>query len=122
LADYRAGGGTVVFLDVSLEYAAERIGLDDSRPMIAGDTRARWRDLMVERRPVFDSLASFRVLTDAGSAADAAREIERRLRLARHARDAREEPAELNASAGRGQTWPTSHALGAITTRIGETS
>jgi shikimate kinase len=82
IAAYRSGGGLVVFLDVSLAFAAERVGLDDSRPMIAGDTRGRWMTLMAERRPVFDAVSDFRILTDGGTPQDAAMEIVRRLRLA----------------------------------------
>jgi shikimate kinase len=82
LAAYRARGGVIVYLDVSEAYAAARVGLDDSRPMISGDTRARWRELDHARRPVLQLVATFRVLTDAGAAVDAADEVERRLLLA----------------------------------------
>lgn len=64
LLDYRAGGGHVVFLDVSLTAAAPRVGLNTSRPLLVGNPRAQWRALMAARRPVYERLASQRVLTD----------------------------------------------------------
>ena len=64
LVDYRAGGGVVVFLDVSLTAAAPRVGFNTSRPLLVGNPRARWRELMDARRPVYERLASERVLTD----------------------------------------------------------
>jgi shikimate kinase len=79
---YRERGGTVVFLDVSFPYAVERIAKDGSRPMIAGDMRRRWVQLMEQRRPVLEAVSCLRVLTDACGPDDAAAEIVRRLRLA----------------------------------------
>lgn len=81
LAAYREAGGTVVFLDVSAGFAAQRVGSGTSRPMLAGDPLQRWVDLMVARRPVYESVSSLRVLTDGVTPAEAARELERRLRL-----------------------------------------
>ncbi len=85
LAGYAAGGGVVVFLDVSIEFAAPRVGLDESRPLLMGDPRQRWTDIMRERRPVYESVATMRALTDGVTAGEAAREIERRLRVAARA-------------------------------------
>lgn len=64
LAQYRAGGGVVVFLDVSLSHAAPRVGLTGSRPLLLGNPRARWKVLMDARRPVYQSVASVVVSTD----------------------------------------------------------
>lgn len=82
LADYVAGGGVVVFLDVSIAYAAPRVGLDESRPLLMGDPRQRWIDIMRERRETYESVATMRTLTDGMTAGEVAREIERRLRVA----------------------------------------
>jgi shikimate kinase len=82
LAEYVAGGGIVVFLDVSIEYAAPRVGLDNSRPLLMGDPQQRWIDIMVERRPVYESVATIRTLTDGSTPSEVAHEIERRLRVA----------------------------------------
>lgn len=82
LAEYAAGGGVVVFLDVSIEYATPRVGLDSSRPLLMGDPRQRWIDIMAERRLVYEAVATMRTLTDGSTPAEVAHEIERRLRVA----------------------------------------
>lgn len=82
LAAYAAGGGVVVFLDVSIQYAAPRVGLDDSRPLLMGNPRQRWIEIMRERRETYESVATIRTLTDGMTAGEVAREIERRLRVA----------------------------------------
>ncbi len=64
LAEYRTSGGTVVFLDVSLAAAAPRVGFNTSRPLLVGNPRARWQALMDARRPVYEQVATFGVLTD----------------------------------------------------------
>ena len=64
LAAYRAGGGVVVFLDVSLAHAAPRVGFNQSRPLLLGNPRSQWQSLMNERRPVYQAVSSFTVLTD----------------------------------------------------------
>ncbi|MGP7960985.1 shikimate kinase [Sanguibacter sp. A247] len=64
LATYAAAGGTVVFLDVSLAVAAPRVGFNVSRPLLVGNPRAQWQQLMTARRPVYESVATLRVDTD----------------------------------------------------------
>lgn len=82
LGAYRDAGGTVVFLDVSIQFAAPRVGLDNSRPLLMGDPQQRWIDIMGARRPVYEAVSSMRILTDGVTPAEAARELERRLRVA----------------------------------------
>lgn len=82
LAAYVRGGGVVVFLDVSIDYAAPRVGLDESRPLLMGNPRQRWIEIMRERRETYESVATIRTLTDGMTAGEVAREIERRLRVA----------------------------------------
>jgi shikimate kinase len=82
LAAYVQGGGVVVFLDVSIAYAAPRVGLDESRPLLRGNPRQRWIEIMRERRETYESVATMRTLTDGMTAGEVAREIERRLRVA----------------------------------------
>lgn len=81
LARYARGGGIVVFLDVSVEFASARVGMDGSRPLLAGDPRQRWIDIMRERREIYESVATMRILTDGATPPEVAREIERRLRI-----------------------------------------
>ena len=64
LARYTSGGGTVVFLDVSLAHAAPRVGFNTARPLLVGNPRAQWQALMEVRRPVYGRIATLRVSTD----------------------------------------------------------
>ena len=57
-------GRRVVFLDVSLSEAANRIGLSAARPLLMGNVRGTMKRLMDERRPVYTSVATVTVLTD----------------------------------------------------------
>ncbi|MEZ0068697.1 shikimate kinase [Streptacidiphilus sp. MAP12-20] len=50
-------GLPVVFLDVVLADAVKRVGLDAPRPLLIGNPRARWRELMEQRRPVYTRIA-----------------------------------------------------------------
>lgn len=59
------GGHRVVLLDVDLPAAARRVGLDRDRPLLLGNPRAQLRQLLEQRRPVYASLASATVGTDA---------------------------------------------------------
>ena len=64
LRTYRANGGVVVFLDVSLGHAAPRVGFNQSRPLLLGNPRAQWQALMNERRPIYEAVSTFVVSTD----------------------------------------------------------
>lgn len=76
LAEYRAAGGVVVFLDVTLRHAAPRVGFNQARPLLLGNPRARWQQLMAERRPVYESVATIVVSTDGITPAQVAEQIE----------------------------------------------
>jgi shikimate kinase len=65
-------GSTVVFLDVGIKDAASRIGLNRDRPLLLGNPRAQWLQLMEARRPVYEEVASVRVDTDGRSAEEVA--------------------------------------------------
>lgn len=54
----------VVFLDVSISNAAPRVGFNRDRPLLLGNPRQQWLSLMEKRRPIYESLAKFRVDTD----------------------------------------------------------
>lgn len=64
LEAYKASGGLVVFLDVTLTHAAPRVGFNQSRPLLLGNPRAQWKMLMDKRRPTYEAVANFHVLTD----------------------------------------------------------
>ena len=56
-------GLTVVFLDVAISDAAKRIGFAQSRPLLAVNPRAQWTQLMNQRCPVYERVATFTVDT-----------------------------------------------------------
>lgn len=76
---YRAGGGVVVFLDVSLAHAAPRVGLNQARPLLVGNPRAQWQALMDARRPVYEEVATVRVSTDGLRPGEVAEAVEEAL-------------------------------------------
>lgn len=81
LTEYATQGGTVVFLDVSVEHAMRRVGGDRNRPLLAGaDPAGRWSEILTERRPVYRQVATVELLTDDQSPAQVAAEIDRLLR------------------------------------------
>ena len=86
LAAYRAAGGVVVFLDVSLAHAAPRVGFNQSRPLLLGNPRARWKELMDQRRPVYEEVANLVVLTDGLTPEQVAERIESELAALRQQR------------------------------------
>jgi shikimate kinase len=57
-------GHRVVFLDVRIADAARRIGFNRERPLLLGNPRAQWTQLMTARRPVYERVATIRVETD----------------------------------------------------------
>lgn len=75
LEGYAAGGGVVVFLDVSLAHAAPRVGFNQARPLLVGNPRARWAELMEARRPTYERLATVHVHSDGRTAHEMADQI-----------------------------------------------
>jgi shikimate kinase len=75
LREYVAHGGRVVFLDVSLSAVAPRVGLNAARPLLVGNPRKQWSDLMEVRRPIYEALATDTVNTDHIRADRVAREL-----------------------------------------------
>ncbi len=60
----RLSGHRVVFLRVGLSDAAKRVGLGVSRPMLMGNVRGRIKQLIDERTPIYESVATHVVDTD----------------------------------------------------------
>ena len=54
----RGSGAIVIFLDISLGKAAARVGFNRDRPLLLGNPRAQWNELMSSRRPIYESLAT----------------------------------------------------------------
>ncbi|PRX98464.1 shikimate kinase [Allonocardiopsis opalescens] len=53
----------VVYLQVEFRDAAKRVGLDQARPLLFGNPRARLQALLKERLPVYESVATVTVAT-----------------------------------------------------------
>lgn len=72
----RLRGAPVIFLDIDESIAARRISHGSGRPMLQGeDPMARWRELTVERGPVYRELAALRIDSGHGSPSRVARAI-----------------------------------------------
>jgi shikimate kinase len=68
-------GQRVVYLETGFRAAAHRTGLDAPRPLLIGNPRARMRELLQERLPVYETLAWVRVSTDDRAPQEIADEI-----------------------------------------------
>jgi shikimate kinase len=91
-------GQRVVYLETGFAAAAHRTGLDAPRPLLLGNPRARMRELLAERLPVYQSLAWITVTTDDRAPQEIADEIA----AAVTARIA----AETGEGAGTSPGWP----------------
>lgn len=60
----RKSGETIIFLDISLGKAAARVGFNRDRPLLLGNPRAQWNELMNSRRPIYESLATAVISVD----------------------------------------------------------
>jgi shikimate kinase len=54
----------VVYLQTGFTAATQRVGLDTPRPLLLRNPRARMRELLAERLPVYEALARITVVTD----------------------------------------------------------
>lgn len=68
-------GHRVVFLRVGLADAATRVGLGVSRPLLLGNVRGRIKQLLDERTPVYESVATHVVDTGGLTAAEVADQV-----------------------------------------------
>lgn len=74
---------TVVFLDVTLAAAASRVGLNAPRPLLVVNPRTALRQLMAERRPLYEEVATATVATADSTPDDVAAEVARAVGLGR---------------------------------------
>lgn len=65
----------VVFLDVSISNAAPRVGFNKERPLLMGNPRQQWLQLMEKRRGIYELLATRTVSTDNRKPNEVAHEI-----------------------------------------------
>jgi shikimate kinase len=71
---------TVVYLEGDAETVAERIARNTGRPLLAGDSMARWEALFAARRPVYERLADIVLDVRQGSVPEICLRLEDRLR------------------------------------------
>ena len=69
------GEHTVVYLSVELSDAVKRVGLGAGRPLLSINPRATLKYLMDQRRPLYSSVATHTVATDARTPDDIAAEV-----------------------------------------------
>lgn len=55
----RASGAIIIYLRISLSQVSSRVGFNQGRPLLMGNPRAQWQNLMNERAPIYESIASF---------------------------------------------------------------
>jgi shikimate kinase len=55
---------TVVWLRVNVSDAASRVGMNQARPLLLGNVRGRLTQLLNERTPLYESVASITIETD----------------------------------------------------------
>ena len=65
----------VVYLQTGFVAAAQRVGLDTPRPLLLRNPRARLRELLNERLPIYEGLARITVVTDGRDPQEIADEI-----------------------------------------------
>ena len=69
-------GQRVVFLRVGISDAAQRVGLGVARPLLLGNVRGRVKQLIEERAPLYEAVATYVVDTDGLSPEEVAASVE----------------------------------------------
>ena len=75
LVAYGAAGGTVVWLDVDLASAANRVGLSRDRPLLGVNPRAMLRTMLEQRAPLYGEVATVTVATGGREPAEVVAEV-----------------------------------------------
>ena len=71
----RTGGHEVIWLKVSIGQATRRVGMNKARPLLLGNVRGRLIELLRERTPVYESLATQIVETDGRGTSEVADQL-----------------------------------------------
>lgn len=72
----RASGAFIVYLKISLAQVSSRVGFNQGRPLLMGNPRAQWQNLMNERAPIYEGLAHYICEVDNKSVEEISSEIE----------------------------------------------
>lgn len=70
-------GHDVIWLKVSIGQASRRVGLNTARPLLLGNIRGRLIELLRERTPVYEALATQTVDTDGRGSSEVADQLAR---------------------------------------------
>ncbi len=70
-------GHDIVWLKVSIGQASRRVGLNTARPLLLGNVRGRLIELLRERTPVYEALATQIVETDGRGSSEVADQLAR---------------------------------------------
>jgi shikimate kinase len=73
--DLLKNGYAVVFLSVELSDAVSRVGLGVGRPLLAINPRATLKHLLEQRRPLYQEVATWTVVTDGREPGEVATEV-----------------------------------------------
>ncbi len=68
-------GHDVVWLEVSISQATRRVGMNTVRPLLLGNVRGRLIELLRERTPLYEQVATTRVMTDNKRPSEVAAEL-----------------------------------------------
>ena len=68
-------GHDVIWLKVSIGQATRRVGMNTARPLLLGNVRGRLIELLRERTPVYEALATQVVETDGRGSVEVADEL-----------------------------------------------
>jgi shikimate kinase len=72
-------GLPVVYLATGFTAAAKRVGMDTPRPLLIGNPRARLRELLEQRLPIYQELARITVTTDGRAPDEIAADVAARI-------------------------------------------
>ena len=70
----------IIFIDVSISQAANRLGFNKDRPLLLINPRQQWLNLMNDRRPIYERLASEIVSSDNKKPVEVAKIISEKLK------------------------------------------
>jgi shikimate kinase len=65
----------VVYLATGFAVAAKRVGMDTPRPLLIGNPRAKLKELLEQRLPIYEELARITVTTDGRAPSEIAAEL-----------------------------------------------
>ena len=72
-------GLRVVYLATGFAAAAKRVGMDTPRPLLIGNPRAKLRELLEQRLPIYEKLAQITVTTDGRAPDEIAADVAARI-------------------------------------------